>query len=481
MPSVDCELSEALTTQFYVKDVFTSPAVKLIVERPQFNAEKAIDTDEIRISYGAYQGSGENRIATYAYGELDNYVWPQIVIAPWSSSPYYIMRNSSVAYNAICKVTAEPCNEDGSMCDEYKLTPEQMVQELENMVNKELTGDCSYRLAKVRFDNPEYKNINWSTKDITNIKGMFYGAGCLKELNQQDWTLPEGLKKIYLTKGQGYHNYSYFLFDINYLTETPYLINFTPAPFDVLYYFSINLIAPRQKYLPDDFCDTWDWSKLDNSTGARAWVSPIRNKQYLRTFPIELLNHPKVNANGEWNDYPSYTTWYYMANQCWSLSKLNGLMAPDVELISNYFLYAFVHCYCLSSFTFENDGLPRRYKNQIIDLSGYIGWYDSYYSVYSRGNIYIDSDEKYQAYKENTDPENNYGGNLAYSVYNRASAVETINSLPDCSAYCAEQGATNTIKFKGESGSATDEGAINTMTEEEIAVATEKGWTVSFV
>ena len=68
-----------------------------------------------------------------------------------------------------------------------------------------------------------------------------------------------------------------------------------------------------------------------------------------------------------------------------------------------------------------------------------------------------------------------------YSRYNHDSAVATINSLPDTSAYLAEKGGTNTIKFIGNAGSATDGGAINTLTEEEIAVATAKGWTITFV
>ena len=71
--------------------------------------------------------------------------------------------------------------------------------------------------------------------------------------------------------------------------------------------------------------------------------------------------------------------------------------------------------------------------------------------------------------------------NFAYSRYNHDSAVETINSLPDTSAYIAANGGTNTIKFKGVAGSATDGGAINTLTEAEIAVAAAKGWTVSLV
>ena len=70
---------------------------------------------------------------------------------------------------------------------------------------------------------------------------------------------------------------------------------------------------------------------------------------------------------------------------------------------------------------------------------------------------------------------------LLYSRYNHTSAVETINSLPDCSAYCAETNKTNTIKFKKYSGALTDGGGINTLTAEEIAVATNKGWTVSLV
>ena len=70
---------------------------------------------------------------------------------------------------------------------------------------------------------------------------------------------------------------------------------------------------------------------------------------------------------------------------------------------------------------------------------------------------------------------------VEYSRYNHDSAVATINSLPDTSAYLATAGGTNTIKFSGAAGSATDGGAINTLTEEEIAVATAKGWTCSFV
>lgn len=58
-----------------------------------------------------------------------------------------------------------------------------------------------------------------------------------------------------------------------------------------------------------------------------------------------------------------------------------------------------------------------------------------------------------------------------FSRYNHDSAVETINSLPKVKS-C-------TLKFKKYSGALTDGGGINNLTEEEIAVATAKGWTIS--
>lgn len=113
----------------------------------------------------------------------------------------------------------------------------------------------------------------------------------------------------------------------------------------------------------------------------------------------------------------------------------------------------FYNCYSLSRITFETnaDGSPivAQWQDQTIDLTHYVGYSGTTTSMQD-------------------------------SVYNHDSAVETINSLPDTSAYLASAGGTNTIKFKGGSGSATASGAINTLTEEEIAVATAKGWTVTF-
>ena len=90
----------------------------------------------------------------------------------------------------------------------------------------------------------------------------------------------------------------------------------------------------------------------------------------------------------------------------------------------------------------------------------------------------VKDEETYQALKDDPDW---FSTKEAYSRYNHTSAVNTINSLPDTSAYLATAGGTNTLKLKGASGSSTTAGGVNTLTEEEIAVATAKGWTVAFV
>ena len=130
-------------------------------------------------------------------------------------------------------------------------------------------------------------------------------------------------------------------------------------------------------------------------------------------------------------------------------------------------------------------------KNQTIDMSAsiYVGYFPSYtdreleqYYLDAETGITMDTRvvdaTTYEALKNNP---NWWTSDVAYSRYNHNSAVETINSLPDTSAYLASNGGTNTIKFLGASGSATDGGAINTLTAEEIAVATAKGWTVTLV
>jgi hypothetical protein len=117
------------------------------------------------------------------------------------------------------------------------------------------------------------------------------------------------------------------------------------------------------------------------------------------------------------------------------------------------------------------------WKNQVLDFTNNIGYHrDDCFTGYNSGitaDKEVKDDATYQALKDDPDW---FTRDINYSRYNHDSAVRTLASLPDTSTY-----GTNTIKFKGASGALTDGGAINTLTEEEIAVASARGWTVSFV
>ena len=186
----------------------------------------------------------------------------------------------------------------------------------------------------------------------------------------------------------------------------------------------------------------------------------------------------------------SYTVFYYSFERCYSLDEIRGLNPKTANMTSNIFNGTFNYNARLKDVIFatQNDGTPYtvNWKSQTIDLTNFIGYGESgstknYILNYNSGitaDKEVIDDTTYQALKNNPDW---WTKNVAYSRYNHDSAVNTINSLPDTSAFLATNGGTNTISFKGAAGSATDGGAINTLTEEEIAVATAKGWTVSLL
>ena len=174
---------------------------------------------------------------------------------------------------------------------------------------------------------------------------------------------------------------------------------------------------------------------------------------------------------------------------CCCLDEIVGVRGLNSILTSNQWKGTFERCFRLKRLVFDMDnGAPRvqEWKSQIIDLTYNVGFTSDttaqqYILNYNSGitaDKCVSDDTTYQALKDDPDW---YTNDIAYSRYNHDSAVETINSLPDTSAYLATAGGTNTIRFKGDSGSSTDGGAINTMTEAEIAVAAAKGWTVTFV
>lgn len=174
-------------------------------------------------------------------------------------------------------------------------------------------------------------------------------------------------------------------------------------------------------------------------------------------------------------------------SSCYALDEINNIPILKGAKTYNGFSSAFNSLARAKNITFETDnGTPieAQWKGQTIDLTwsegvGSAAYYSSYILNYNSGitkDKEVKDDATYQALKNDADW---YATNSAYSRYNHDSAVNTINSLPDTSAYLAANGGTNTIKFKGAAGRLTDGGAINTLTDAEIAVAAAKGWTVS--
>ena len=205
----------------------------------------------------------------------------------------------------------------------------------------------------------------------------------------------------------------------------------------------------------------------------------------LRSIPEDFLKgfkQPEVSSY-------FYPVLYNGFTYCYALDEVVGLNPQTGVIGGNIFTGTFSLCGRLKNIIFakQDDGTPYTvsWKTQVINISNNIGHLESSiknnvlnYNSGITADKEVTDDASYQALKDDPDW---FTINPAYSRYNHDSAVATINSLPDTSAYLATAGGTNTITFKGEAGSATDGGAINTLTEAEIAVATAKGWTVTLV
>ncbi len=209
--------------------------------------------------------------------------------------------------------------------------------------------------------------------------------------------------------------------------------------------------------------------------------SMFRSCYSLRSLPSLVLENMLFTTSTYSGFY--YYTFYY----CFTLDEVTNMPVSPVTYTSNAFSDTFYYCSRLKKIVFHtNNGAPEtaNWKNQTITFgtAGYMANLSASYIINHNSGITADKQvtdaASYEALKNDADW---FTTDINYSRYNHDSAVETINSLPDTSAYLATAGGTNTIKFKGASGALTDGGAINTLTAEEIAVATAKGWTVTLV
>lgn len=322
-----------------------------------------------------------------------------------------------------------------------------------------LSGNCAYACAGVMAGN--YVKLfgnTVSTNNITSIENMFKGY-------THD-TIPFDINCKAGTDISG--NATFYESNIKI---APKLINFKPNTLNSFFYSCKYL-----REIPDDYDESWDWSYI-NSYNYGSLSALFQNCYSLRY----------VSPNFIKNCYSTYTSSYGMLysqgfNECSSLDEINDILIIPRDLTSNSFTSFVSNCYRLKTLTFKtnDDGTAKtaNWKNQTFDLSRYVGyantWSGGQITDYNSGitvDKRVSDDATYQALKDDPDY---WTTNINYSRYNKTSAVNTINSLPDTSAY-----GTNTIKFSGASGALTDGGAINTLTEEEIAVAAAKGWTVS--
>lgn len=298
-----------------------------------------------------------------------------------------------------------------------------------------------------------------------NLSYMFYGSNSISKL-PVTLTIP----------GSG--NSSYMFQQCINLTEVPDIRGFTFKQIDNMFNQCYKL-----REIPDSFVDNNDWTTHLTSTNSSAVrYSNLFNSCYsLRKISKKLFEIMNQYVS---NSYSIYYSGFY---GCHSLDELTDLPCYDkATWTANAFFGTFGDCGRLARIVFKtnDDGTPIKVKwkaqNLLVNGIGYTTPANQRYILNFNSGITADKevtdDASYQALKNDPDW---WTKKIEYSRYNHTSAVETLNSLPDTSEYLTTAGGTNIIKFTGAAGSKTDGGAINTLTEAEIAVAAAKGWTVS--
>lgn len=318
-----------------------------------------------------------------------------------------------------------------------------------------LSGNCNYWDYNGKWDKfiAAYAD-KWSTSNIVDASNMFNGCKLAQipfEINLGNYPLLSNM------------------FSNSYLTVLPKIVGNNITIQGTQYFLDNTHI----KNIPDDY-----FNFIGNIYNSWTNVSAMfSSAQYLRNFPSSVNIIPQKSSNTSF----LYSFYRSMCDRCYVLDEINNLgVATLSTLTSNSFSSAFESCARLKNITFES-GKTANWANQTIELSSYVGYANNSLNITINGitaDKQVKDDATYKALKDDPDW---WTTNVAYSRYNHDSAVATINSLPDTSAYLTANGGTNTIMFKGAAGSATDGGAINALTEEEIAVATAKGWTITLV
>lgn len=362
--------------------------------------------------------------------------------------------------------------------NEFKYTPLEMVDAINelNIIPTEalnITGNCQYRFAYGGSDwlIKEYSD-KITTKDITDATYMFNQTKVEEipfEINLKDNTAME-----------------YMFSSATYLKSIPQVnIKRTSHKSNSNLFYNCYKIREIPDWVGDMLEE--DASITSSNSNFNPWGSMFANCRSLRRIPDKVMKNMR-NPNQSGQYYGILYGKPFVG--CYCLDELVNILPDDYTYTSNQFSGWFDNLYRVKNVTFatNEDGTPlvRKWKSQTINFaSGWFGWVNgSPSNVTTSVNSGITADKQvtddatYQALKNDPDW---FSCIAKYSRYNHDSAVNTINSLPDTSAYLATAGGTNTIKFYDDSAIGTDEGPASNLTEEEIAVASAKGWSVALV
>lgn len=328
-----------------------------------------------------------------------------------------------------------------------------------------LTESCAYSCAGgLAATYIEKYGHTISTNNVYNTANMFY-ASPIKRIPFaiNCWPgMPCGMNNMF--------------YDAKQLEEAPVINNPTPQYLNSMFYNCLRL-----RSLPENFGENWDMEKFTTTTNANA-SSMFSSCYSLRSIPASFLKKFTCNLAPS----SSMRLTYGGFQNCYSLDEIIGVPVIYGKYTSNTFNnWASISRVKDIIFDMNADGTPivAQWKNQNFELTSSVGYTGRAANITEQNNgitaaKQVYDDATYQALKNDPDW---FATKQEYSRYNHDSAVNTINSLPDTSEFIAANGGTNTIKFAGKNGSATDGGAINTLTEEEIAVAAAKGWTVTLI
>lgn len=330
-----------------------------------------------------------------------------------------------------------------------------------------LTGNCSYKFCS--------EGWNWfinlfgdkiTTSKVSNMDRMFYN-------NNTITAIPFDINTVTGSVNGGSMFYNCYNLEAIPELKTKTVFNEFGSVFQG---------CRSIKEIPQSWADNVDCSYLYTQKYANAGGMIINGCYKLKSIPDRLLSnlHPHPEAT-TYNYFPYHSS----IASCYSLEAVPNVTVSGV-FTSNAFSNWCSYCYRLKSITFNTneDGTPliANWKNQTIDLTKYVGFCSNKADMYgytdSTISDYIANGTDLETYNNIVATRPNWFTDYyGYAAYDKDSAIETINSLPDTKAALAN-GGTNTIKFKANQGGGKGKN-ISNLTADEIAVAAAKGWTVT--